>query len=142
MFLKIYIVSIFVTLAYFSQIWSSGSATDDVYPLYSWSLFTHPNFKQEQFYIYLRDQKCELPLCQPQEEFWDYEHLVQQLGNAYKNNNQNIYLESKRKLEMVKWTILDGQDYELRFREIDPVDFIKNKKTIKDELIVKIKSFQ
>ena len=43
---------------------------------------------------------------------------------------------------MVKWTILDGQDYELRFREIDPVDFIKNKKTIKDELIVKIKSFQ
>lgn len=140
MLIRLYIAIIFFVLAYFSQIWSSGSSTDDVYPLFSWSLFSYPESVAKQYYIYVPDKKCELPLCEPREEFWDHEHLVQQIGHSYTKGDQKTYLESKQKLEKVSHHISNKQTYELRFRILDPVEYVKYKKTIKDELIVRTKS--
>ncbi len=86
-----------------------------------------------QYYIFVNDKKCELSKCDfISPGFWEAESLIQEMGESYKIDDQRFRI-AKKKIDDNIFKNNKGLGYELRFRVIAPIDFVRYGSTKLDE---------
>lgn len=86
-----------------------------------------------QFYIYVDEKKCELSKCDfVPSGFWEAEGFIQRMGSSYKFDDES-FKKAKERLEERLFRDNKELSYELRYRIINPADFIKDGSTVLDE---------
>lgn len=117
--LKATIIIVFSSLFYFSQFYSPQHNWIEVFPLFHWSLFSHRAGTMTDYVV-------DLPgLETNREQYW----LVQELGHAFEERDKNEYVALAQRISQ-------GKPFSLVRREIDPVDYVLNKRVISSKTVV------
>ena len=115
------IILVFSGLFFFSQFYSHKNGWIEVFPFFHWSLYTH---KQDV----IQDYAVTTPeLVQGEEEYW----LIQELGLA---QEQGDFIKVNQKIKRLA-TLTKAHAFTLSRRTLDPVNYVKSKEIIKDEVL-------
>lgn len=131
--LVIFLYFPFIVLFLYSQYFFPKKGWMEHFPLFHWSLYSRPASVRGQFYVYVDEKKCELSKCDfVSSGFWEAEGFIQQMGRNYKVDDES-FREAKKRLEEQLFQNNKELNYELRYRVINPADFIKVGSTKVDE---------